>query len=111
MHLRGRDMQVTATEPDGAPESLLLVPNYNFDWQQSYRWPRAGRRFAAGTRIQALAHYDNSTFNPFNPDPDAEVHFGLQTADEMMYAFLFWVPEQQRLELDVDPATGHVVPR
>ncbi|MEZ6036585.1 MAG: redoxin family protein [Planctomycetota bacterium] len=111
MHLRGRDMLVTATPPEGDEESLLLVPNYNFDWQQSYRWPREGRRFAAGTVVKALAHYDNSTFNPFNPDPDATIGFGLETADEMMYAFLFWVGEHEQLGLDVDPKNGHVVAR
>ncbi|MCB9876968.1 MAG: redoxin family protein [Planctomycetes bacterium] len=109
MHLRGRDMLVTAAPPEGEDESLLLVPNYNFDWQQSYRWPREGRRFAKGTVLQALAHYDNSAFNPFNPDPSATVGFGLETADEMMYAFLFWVAEHEQLGLDVDPANGHVV--
>ncbi len=108
MHLRGRDMRVTAQPPDGEPESLLLVPGYAFDWQQSYRWDTAGRPFARGTRIEALAHFDNSAWNPFNPDPTVPVRFGLETEDEMMYAFLFWVERDQRLGLRIDPATGRV---
>ncbi|MGE3170977.1 MAG: redoxin family protein [Planctomycetota bacterium] len=110
MHLRGRDMSVLAEPPDGAGETLLVVPNYNFDWQQSFRWEQAGRPFAKGTRIRALAHFDNSASNPFNPDPGATVRFGQQTVDEMMYAFLFYTQEGERLGLRVDPATGHVVP-
>jgi mono/diheme cytochrome c family protein len=109
MHLRGRDMQVTAKNPDGSEERLLTVPNYNFDWQQSYRWPAAGKHFAKGTRIQALAHFDNSEFNPFNPDATVPIRFGLATTDEMMYAFLFWFGEHEQLDLAVDPTTGHVV--
>ena len=110
MHLRGRDMRVDAEAPDGGRETLLLVPNYSFDWQSSYRWANGARTFAAGTRIDALAHFDNSAGNPFNPDPEQVVRFGLQTTDEMMYAFLFWVPRDEALGLTVDPATGHAVP-
>jgi thiol-disulfide isomerase/thioredoxin/mono/diheme cytochrome c family protein len=109
MHLRGRDMSVVAEVPGGREEKLLLVPNYNFEWQQSYRWEAGARRFPAGTRIRALAHFDNSVFNPFNPDPGVPVRFGEETTDEMMYLFLFWVAEQEALGLDVDAKTGHVV--
>ncbi|MCA8963535.1 MAG: alkyl hydroperoxide reductase, partial [Planctomycetes bacterium] len=109
MHVRGRDMTVVAEAPDGTQETLLVVPNYNFDWQQSYRWAPNVRRFAKGTRLDALAHYDNSAWNPFNPDPEATVKFGLQTADEMMYAFLFWTKEHEALDLRVDPHNGHVL--
>jgi len=108
MHLRGRDMVVVAEAPDGGKETLLVVPNYNFDWQQSYRWPRAQKEFAKGTRITALAHFDNSAWNPWNPDPAQTVRFGLETTDEMMYLFLFWVSRSEALGLHVDPANGRV---
>ncbi|MBK8097897.1 MAG: alkyl hydroperoxide reductase [Planctomycetes bacterium] len=108
MHVRGRDMAVFAEPEGGERQPLLLVPNYNFDWQQSYRWAPGTQKFAAGTRIAALAHFDNSRFNPFNPDADVAVKFGLETTDEMMYAFLFYVHEHERLALRVDPATGRV---
>ena len=106
MHLRGRDMTVTQELPNGQSETLLVVPNFNFDWQQSYRWAPLQQRFVKGTRIRALAHYDNSKWNPFNPDPTVPVKFGLETTDEMMYLFLFWVREHEQLGLHVDPATG-----
>lgn len=109
MHLRGRDMAVTAEAPDGSQETLLVVPNYNFDWQQSYRWVPGQRRFAKGTRIRALAHFDNSAWNPFNPDPTVPVKFGLETTDEMMYLFLFWERAEEQLGLVVDPASGRVL--
>lgn len=114
MHVRGRDMKVTAHRPDGVgdggDDTLLLVPNYNFDWQQSYRWAPGAMTFAAGTKITALAHYDNSAWNPFNPDPERTVRFGLETDDEMHYAFLFWYRAHEELGLTVDAANGRVVP-
>jgi hypothetical protein len=106
MHLRGRDMTFHATYPDGRDEVLLRVPNYSFDWQQSYRWAPRTQRFPAGTVVDVVAHFDNSRFNPYNPDPTAAVRFGQQTMDEMMYGFLFFVEEHERLELTIDPTSG-----
>jgi len=41
----------------------------------------------AGTMLQAVAWYDNSTKNPHNPDPTRSVTWGDQTSDEMMVGF------------------------
>lgn len=40
-------------------------------------------RLPAGTELLATAHFDNSSLNPNNPDPSAEVLWGQQTTDEM----------------------------
>jgi hypothetical protein len=108
MHVRGRDMSFIAHTPDGRSERMLLIPNYNFDWQQSYQWIEGRTRFPAGTRFEVVSHFDNSDFNPFNPDPAASVRHGLQTADEMMYGFVFYLHADEELNLSIDPATGHV---
>ena len=100
-------MSFTATTPDGSLRRLLTVPNYNFDWQSSYRWFPDTMKFAKGTRIDCTAHYDNSTFNPFNPDPTQTVRHGLQTDNEMMFGFLFFTQDRENLNLQIDPATGH----
>jgi mono/diheme cytochrome c family protein len=106
MHLRGRDMKYVARSPDGAEETLLLVPNYSFDWQMAYRWSKGERRFEKGTTVECLAHFDNSAFNAWNPDPQKTVTFGEETVDEMMYGFLFYVNADEDLNLRVDPKTG-----
>ncbi|KAA3607843.1 MAG: alkyl hydroperoxide reductase [Planctomycetota bacterium] len=108
MHLRGKDMSYRAIYPDGRSQWLLKIPNYNFDWQMAYRWAPGTMRFPAGTKVEVLAHFDNSTFNPYNPDPSQEVGFGLQTDMEMMYGFLFFTEDQEALNLSVDPKTGWV---
>jgi hypothetical protein len=38
-----------------------------------------------GSRLEAVAHYDNSTTNAYNPDPKATVGWGDQTWEEMQY--------------------------
>lgn len=111
MHLRGKDMTFNAHYPDGTMQTLLVVPNYNFDWQLSYRWHPGAQRFPKGTRIECIAHYDNSAFNPYNPDPEATVKEGQQTYEEMMYGFFFYMDEDEQLNLEIDPATGHVLNR
>src|SRR5262249_35926177 len=109
MHWRGRDMAFDAAYPDGRTARLLLIPRYSFHWQASYVWPTGARRFPKGTRIDCLAHFDNSRFNPFNPDPGATVTFGLQTDHEMMYGFFFYTDDDEDLSLEVDPKTGIAV--
>ncbi|MBK7644174.1 MAG: redoxin family protein [Planctomycetes bacterium] len=111
MHLRGRDMRIVEQDPAGARADLLCVPNYSFDWQLPYVWRFGEKRFAKGTRLEALAHFDNSGFNPFNPDPAKAVRFGQETYDEMMYGFVFYVDAHEQLELEVEPATGQSVTR
>ena len=106
MHLRGRDMTFRARFPDGRDEVLLMIPNYSFDWQDAYVLPRGQIRFPAGTRMEVTAHFDNSEFNPFNPDPAATVRFGPQTYHEMMYGFCFYTVDGESLGLQVDTSTG-----
>lgn len=109
MHLRGRDMDYVAHYPDGRDETLLLVPNYSFDWQTAYVWQPGAQVFPAGTRVECRAHFDNSRFNPFNPDPARAVCFGQETTDEMMYGFLFYVARDERLGLRIDAGNGRVL--
>lgn len=108
MHLRGRDLRFEALAPGADPRTLLLVPNYSFDWQVAYPWRAGAASFPKGTTIRCTAHYDNSAFNPFNPDPAREVRYGEETTDEMMFGFFFYTARGEALGLDVDPATGAV---
>jgi hypothetical protein len=90
MHLRGKDVIYRAYYPDGRSEVLLSVPRYDFNWQVYY-YPKKPLLMPKGTRIEAVAHYDNSTNNALNPDPTKDVRFGEQTWDEMMNGFFDFV--------------------
>jgi Copper type II ascorbate-dependent monooxygenase, C-terminal domain len=85
MHLRGKRFEYNIVKEDGRIEPLLRV-NYHFHWQMSYRLAEP-LALKAGTKLQAVAWYDNSRDNPHNPDPDSAVRWGEQTSDEMMVGF------------------------
>ena len=106
MHLRGKDSTFFAHYPDGKTETLLVLPNYSFDWQLSYVWPRGEQHFPKGTKIECSSHFDNSPFNPYNPNPKATVTNGPQTHDEMMQGFFFYTADAESLDIRVDPKTG-----
>jgi mono/diheme cytochrome c family protein len=96
MHLRGKDFLYRAIYPDGRSEILLSVPRYDFNWQVYY-YPNKPLKMPKGTRIEAVAHYDNSTNNKMNPDPNRPVRFGEQTWDEMMNGFFDFTVDSQNL--------------
>jgi hypothetical protein len=83
MHVRGKDFTYTAVYPDGRSEILLNVPKYDFNWQHTYI-PKAPIILPKGSRLDCVAHFDNSAKNRFNPDPAKEVRWGDQTWEEMM---------------------------
>jgi len=87
MHLRGKNFTYRAIYPDGRSEVLLSVPDYDFNWQVYY-YPKKTLKMPKGTKIEAIAHYDNSAKNALNPDPTREVRFGEQTWEEMMNGFI-----------------------
>ena len=85
MHLRGKRFEYDIVHDDGSVEVLLRV-NYHFHWQLSYKLAEP-RLLKAGTKLRAIAWYDNSKNNPHNPDPAKTVVWGGQTSDEMMVGF------------------------
>jgi len=87
MHLRGKDFLYRAVYPDGKQEVLLSVPRFDFGWQSVYR-PAQPLPIPKGTRIECVAHFDNSANNPNNPDATRDVFWGDQTWQEMMIGWL-----------------------
>jgi len=86
MHVRGKSFMYEAIYPDGKKETLLDVPRYDFNWQTSYELDQP-KVLPPGTRVHCVAHWDNSSDNPSNPDASQTVHWGDQTFEEMMLGF------------------------
>src|SRR5262245_4396648 len=86
MHLRGKDMTYRLIFPDGREQVILNVPKYDFNWQLVYQ-PIETIFIPKGTRLKVDAHYDNSTSNKFNPNPNNTVYPGRMTWEEMMSPF------------------------
>lgn len=87
MHYRGKWFRYEANYPDGTTETLLNVPQYDFNWQSGYRLAEP-KRLPAGTVIRVRGSFDNSPLNPFNPNPNVIVRGGDQTDDEMFIGYL-----------------------
>jgi mono/diheme cytochrome c family protein len=88
MHLIGREMTVTATLPDQREIGMIRVPDWDFNWQTSYAYKQP-LLLPRGSRIDMVAHFDNSDKNPRNPNhPPKLVRWGEQTTDEMCMAFI-----------------------
>ena len=82
-HYLGKQMKVFATLPDGSNRWLLYIRDWDFNWQDDYRYIDPVP-LPAGTVVTMQFTYDNSGENPRNPsDPPRRVVFGLQSSDEM----------------------------
>lgn len=95
MHLLGKDMKVSATLPDGTVQPLIHVTNWDFNWQEQYHFEQLVP-LPKGTRLDLVAHFDNSAANPRNPNsPPQIVRWGESTTDEMCLAALQVAPQQE----------------
>jgi mono/diheme cytochrome c family protein/peroxiredoxin len=93
MHWRGKSYRYEVIYPDGRRETILNVPRWDFNWQNVYQLQEP-LRLPKGAKLHAIAHWDNSANNPYNPDPTATVKFGLQTWEEMMVGWVAYVWER-----------------
>jgi hypothetical protein len=99
MHYRGKDMEYRVVFPDGREQVLLSVPAYDFNWQINYELKQPVF-VPKGAKLVVTAHFDNSPTNPWNPDPEAEVHWGSDSRDEMMEG---WFDFRRQLKDKVNP--------
>jgi len=88
-HLRGKSWEYTVTYPGGRSEVILSVPKYDFNWQTDYVFAKP-LKLPKGTKIRAVARYDNSAANKSNPDPSVAVKWGDQTWEEMMFTSIVY---------------------
>jgi mono/diheme cytochrome c family protein len=87
-HYLCKDMKLTATLPDGTSKPLIWIKDWDFNWQNAYRY-KTPIDLPKGTRVDLEYTYDNSENNPHNPvHPPVHIHWGEETKDEMAVAFL-----------------------
>ena len=85
MHYRGKSFVASSVSGD-SKRPLLSVPNYDFNWQHNYEFAEA-LDLDELQEIEISISFDNSTNNPFNPDPSQYVIWGDQTWEEMAVGF------------------------
>ena len=91
MHYRGKAVKYELEYPDGKMETLLWVPDYDFNWQFLYEYEEP-LLVPAGSKLHMTWWFDNSEDNPFNPDPTVDVVYGAATTDEMANARIYFAP-------------------
>ncbi len=86
MHYRGKAIKMTVVEPNGTRNEIISVPDFNFNWQWLYKLKEPVYA-PKGSVILVEGVYDNTVQNPLNPDASKELHFGIQSTDEMLIGF------------------------
>lgn len=82
-HNLGREMIGQATLPDGTTKPLITIRDWDFRWQDVYRYSEP-IALPKGSRISMRFTYDNSAANPRNPyQPPRRILWGQATTDEM----------------------------
>ena len=102
-HYRGVASKFELEKPDGSRETILSVPNYDFNWQRTYEFVEP-KNIEAGTRLVHTTWYDNSAANPGNPDPERTVPWGLQSWDEMLYGAFSYTYVNETTEAPIHDA-------
>ena len=82
-HYLGKRVEGYALLPEGTRKDLLLIKDWDFNWQGDYRYAKPIFLPRGATLIMNWT-YDNSTENVRNPNqPPRRVKYGSQTTNEM----------------------------
>jgi tetratricopeptide (TPR) repeat protein len=93
-HNLAREIKAFATLPDGTIKWLVYIPDWDFAWQDAYRY-RTPVALPAGTVVTMEYTYDNSVDNARNPNhPPRRVTYGQLTSNEMGELWLQVVPRR-----------------
>jgi tetratricopeptide (TPR) repeat protein len=96
-HYRAREVNAWAILPGGARRPLIRIRNWDFSWQDQYRYATPFW-VAAGTTLEMEYVFDNSDANPRNPShPPERVSWGWRSSDEMADV---WIQVMTRTESD-----------
>src|SRR4029079_16670986 len=109
-HNLARMMEAAAALPDGTARQLIAIKDWDFRWQDVYRYTRSFT-LPKGTTISMRFTYDNSAGNPRNPSrPPRPVVWGQNTTDEMGDLWIQVVPRSaadlMTLNEDINRKTG-----
>ena len=82
-HYLGKRMEGVAELPDGTRKDLILIEDWDFNWQDVYQY-ETPIVLPKGTQLFMRYTFDNSAENPRNPhSPPERVRVGNRSSDEM----------------------------
>lgn len=83
MHMIGRELKVWADLPDGGKKDLLLINDWDFNWQDTYFYKKPFI-LPKNTVVHSEWIWDNTADNSRNPNsPPQRITFGEGSKDEM----------------------------
>jgi len=92
-HYLGKDLEATATLPDGTKQTLIHIVRWDLNWQAVYRYEQPVP-LPKGAVIAMRYVYDNSDDNVANPNhPPKRVKGGNRSSDEMAHLWLQVLPK------------------
>ena len=95
-HYLGKQMKGYAVLPDGTKKSLIYIKEWDFNWQDEYRYAEP-LFLPKGTSVSMEFTYDNSDGNVRNPShPPRRVVQGWLSSNEMGDLWLQALPRQQQ---------------
>ncbi|MGN6492230.1 MAG: cytochrome c [Agriterribacter sp.] len=97
MHLIGKQYKAYAVAPGGDTIRLVNIPDWDFRWQEIYRFKKPVR-IPRGSVIHIEGTYDNTAnnpFNPFNPPQFILSQGDMKTTDEMMTLMMAFLPYRE----------------
>lgn len=97
MHLLGKEYKAYITTPAGDTIRLVHIPDWDFRWQEIYRFRRPVK-VVKGSVIHIEGTYDNTANNPFNPNNPPKNVFSMgdmRTTDEMMTLMMGFLPYKE----------------
>lgn len=106
MHLLGKSFKAFAITPQGDTVRLAHIPNWDFRWQEIYRFKKL-QHIPKGSKLFIQGIYDNTVNNPFNPNkpPRLVMSSGnMETTNEMLTMLMVFLPYQpgdENLVVDV----------
>ena len=95
MHLLGKSYKVWMETPEGDSIPLIDIPQWQFEWQFYYRF-LSPVHVPAGTVFKSEGEFDNTIWNPLNPNnPPEVVTYGSLTSDEMFLTYFIWADYEE----------------
>ncbi len=104
MHSRGKNFRIELVDAKGMSldvirdftqhdkvrgEEILSIPVWDFSWQRFYQF-KEPILIRPDQALLATAYWDNTEFNPRNPDPNVDAPWGQQTIQEMFNTLLLY---------------------
>jgi hypothetical protein len=97
MHYIGKEFTAYLTTLNGDTIHLVHIPNWDFRWQEIYRFQHL-IRVPKGSTLHIIGTYDNTADNPMNPfnPPQTIWSFGdMRSTDEMMTLMMVFLPYEK----------------